>query len=100
MEPEDSRHKRYPVHSTFEPMLLILIALLVMTGFQTSQLYREKTNLVAIKLNQEKPLRESRNVRAQFDSIATDTARLAAQGNQNAKLLLTQLKKVGVSVDP
>ena len=99
MQTEDSRHERHPVHCAFAPMVLLVIALLIMAVFQTSELFREKANLISIKLNQEKPLEESRNVRTQFDSIATDTAKLAAQGNQNAILLLTQLKKMGVSIN-
>lgn len=100
MQSEDSRYGRQPGRSAFAPMALMVISLLIMVVFQTGQLYREKENLISVKLGQEKPLEESRNVRAQFDAIATDTARLAAQGNQNAKLLLTQLKKMGVSVNP
>lgn len=100
MQSEDSRQKKRPERSAFVPMTLMVITLLIMASFQTGQLYREKENLISIKLNQKKPLEESRKVRTQFDSIATDTAKLAAQGNENAQLLLIQLEKMGVSVSP
>jgi hypothetical protein len=85
--------------SAFEPVFLIAVALLATVIFQSSQLIRDNQRLKSLKLGQDKSLSEARNVRKQFDSIAQGTAELAAQGNQNAAILLKELEKIGVTVN-
>ena len=84
--------------SVFVPVLLIALTLMVMAIFQTSQLLRDRQRLDTLHTGQEKLLSDARNVRQQFDSLAQGTARLAARGNQNAALLIAELKKIGVTV--
>ena len=56
--------------SVFVPSLLVVIALLVMTGFQTIQLDRERDLMNTRIVQQEEPLKESETVRKQWDSGA------------------------------
>jgi len=100
MQNTSAGHEQFNTYSSFYPLLLVAATLLLMTVFQASQLFRERTELTRIAFNQEKPMQESRKVRAQFDAIATQTAKLAAQGNRNAGLVVAQLKKRGISIDP
>lgn len=82
------------------PMALVVIALFVWAGFQTIQLIRDRTTLYTLRANLETPFQESTKVRAQLESIARKTAELAAQGNAGAKLIVDELRKRGISINP
>ena len=86
----------YPV---FLPILLVVLALCLMTGFQTLQLQKESELLNARLQAQTEPLKESTKVREQLQSIAAGTADLAAQGNENAKQILALLQRSGITVN-
>lgn len=79
---------------------ITIVALLVWFGFQTFQLAGERSNLTAVKANQELPMQESHKVRAQFESLMKKTNELANQGNAGAKLVIDELKKRGMAVQP
>ncbi len=82
--------------SVFVPSLLVAIALLVMTGFQTIQLNRERDLMKTRITQQEEPLKESKTVRKQWDDIRGGTIELAQQGNPNAKRIVERLLKTGL----
>ncbi len=94
----DDQEKDSLGRSVFVFMIIVVLTLLFMAGMQTSELFQERNKLIDIKVGQDKSVEESQKVRSQFNSIAKGTARLAAQGNQNAALLLKQLKNLGVTV--
>ena len=48
---------------------------------------------------QEDPMAESQTVREQLLSVATGTAKLAQQGNENAIRIVEQLKRAGISIN-
>ena len=87
-------------HSMFVPLLLVVLALLLMTGFQTIQLSREHELLNSRLQFQTGPLEESRKIREQLQAVATSTARLADNGNENAQRIIDQLQKAGIQIDP
>jgi len=89
-------HGDYPM---FVPLLLIVLALLLMTGFQMSQLTREHELLNTRLEAQTGPLEESQNVRDQLQSVATKTAALANNGNENAAKIVEQLEKAGIKIN-
>ena len=99
MQSDNPMQKHQTVYSAFYPLILVVVTILVNTAFQSSQIFQEKENLSILRSNQEKALGESRKIRTQFDAITTGTAKLAAQGNQNASLVLVRLKKMGISVN-
>ena len=80
----------------FVPSLLVVIALLIMTGFQTTQLNRERDLMKTRITQQEEPLKESETVRKQWDDIRGGTIKLAQQGNPNAKRIVERLLKTGL----
>jgi len=91
--------------STEQPRVGLTLALVVISwfgwvAFQTTQLVRERSNLEQAKANQEIPFQQSVKARAQIDSITADTAKLATQGNANAQLVLAELQKRGIKIDP
>ncbi len=81
-------------------LALVVISWFAWVVFQTTQLVRERGNLEQVKANQEKPFQDSVKARAQIDAITADTARLAAQGNASAQLIVAELQKRGIKIDP
>jgi len=85
--------------SPFAPMALIVIAILAWTGFQCIELFRERDALDAARSNQESQVQQSQKLRAALDSLAGKMARLAEGGNPNAKLVVDELRKRGVTIN-
>lgn len=88
-----------PFHGLVTPVCLVVFAFAVWTGFQTSQLMRERVTLKAILASQEAPVQEAAKLRAQLDAIARGTQELANQGNQNAKTVVAELQKRGITIN-
>ena len=86
-------------HTLFVPVLLIVIGLLLMTGFQSIQLSREFDLLKQRQEAQATPLEESQSVRDQLQAIATSTKQLAEAGNQNAQRIVEQLERAGITIN-
>ncbi|MDQ2697118.1 MAG: hypothetical protein M3Z21_17410 [Pseudomonadota bacterium] len=87
-------------YSPFLPLALLGSALLLLVGFQTVQLAGERATLREILERQTAPLQEAQKLRAQLDSIAGKTAELAAAGNPNARRLLDELSRRGITIAP
>lgn len=87
-------------HSVFVPVLLLAGSLLLMTGFQSMQLMREGETLQQRLAQQKTALEEAGKVRKQLEAVAQGTALLAREGNGNARQLLAQLRKAGITVNP
>lgn len=90
---------RKSMRTLFVPLALLALALLIWVGFQAMQLTLERQRLVASLASQEGLVVNSRKLRASLDSLATETAKLAEQGNPNARLLVEQLRQRGVTID-
>jgi hypothetical protein len=84
----------------FIPVLLIAISLLSWTAFQTFQLVKERTYVKAVLANQSQTVNQAEKLRAQLDSIAKGTLQLANLGNPSAKLIVEELRKRGVTINP
>lgn len=99
-EPVDSRRRdpEEQVISPFIPMLIIGLVLAGWFGFQAIQLRAERAAMTDLLANQEKQVQESKKLRDSLDSIARGTAQLAAGGNPNAKVIVDELKKRGVTI--
>jgi hypothetical protein len=79
---------------------ITLVALLLWFGFQLLQQVRERSNLSAVKANQESAIQESEKIRLQFQGLMTKTVELANQGHAGAKMVVDELQKRGVGVPP
>ncbi len=95
----DTHQEFLPISGLAIPVCLMVLAFVVWTGFQTSQLMRERGTLKAILASQEAPVQEAAKLRAQLDSIAKGTQELANQGNQNAKTIVAELQKRGITIN-
>lgn len=86
-------------HGPFVPMLLLALALLGWLSFQTSQLLREREQLAIGRTAQDPQVEAARKVRTSLDTVAAATAQLADLGNVNARLLVDELRKRGITIN-
>ena len=91
---------RARIYSPFLPLLLLLIAAVVWAAFQCYQLVNEKQGLAAVYANQTRPFEDAGKLRTSLDNLARDTAVLADKGNPGAKLIVGELAKRGVTINP
>jgi hypothetical protein len=81
-------------------LFITLFALIAWFGFQTLALVTERSNLGALKSNQETALQESHKVRNRFENLMSKTSELANKGHAGAKMVIDQLQQRGFSVQP
>ena len=86
--------------SPFVPMLLGAAALAAWFAFQTQQLMRERSQLTALHAAQDAQVEAATKLRASLDAMAAATAKLADGGNVNARLLVEELRKRGITINP
>jgi len=90
-------HRRY---GAFLPALLVSLAVVASLGFQCFQLVREQQRLESAMSSLETQQQTAVKLRASLDAVATATARLAADGNANARIVVEELRKRGVTITP
>jgi|ABSR01.1.fsa_nt_gi hypothetical protein len=84
----------------FLPVLLLTITSLGWFMFQATQLLAERNTLRQSREAQQAQVQQSQQLRDSLDGLARDTARLAERGNPNAKLVVDELRKRGVTINP
>ena len=89
-----------PAHSAFVPVLLFGLAVLAVLGWQTWVLVSERSALNTAFEGQQQTVDNAGKLRGSLDALAADTQRLADRGNPNAALLVTELKKRGITINP
>ncbi|MES2229555.1 MAG: hypothetical protein V4540_17570 [Pseudomonadota bacterium] len=95
-----TRRAAEPVRGAFLPCLLLALALVVWLAFQAYQLLTERQQLKVLRLNQETAMETATKLRGSLDAVATRTARLAGEGNANARVIVEELRKRGVTINP
>jgi hypothetical protein len=83
----------------FVPLLLVIIGLLIGSVTQVYQLFSERSTLQTLLANQAVPYAASQKLRTQFDAIATGTQRLSDEGNPNARRVVEELRKRGITIN-
>jgi hypothetical protein len=86
--------------SPFVPMLIGALALAAWFAFQAVQLAGERQQLVALRAAQDAQVEAATKLRGSLDAMASATAKLADAGNVNAKLLVEELRKRGITINP
>lgn len=87
------------VYDAFIPLFLLALSLALWFGFQAVQLMKERSAMAATIVAQEKIVQDAKKLRDALDTIARETALLADAGNQNAKLIVDELRKRGVTIN-
>ena len=95
-----SREQREFRYRPFVPLLLLVLATVTWFAFQCYQLMRERDSLATTFANQGRQFDDSGKLRGSLDAIARDTALLAAKGNPGAKLIVDELARRGVTINP
>jgi hypothetical protein len=82
----------------FIPLMILALTLLSWFAFETIRLRVEQDALRTTIASQEKSMEDSRRLRASLEALMSGTAKLAEQGNPNARLVIDELKKHGVTI--
>jgi hypothetical protein len=97
MERDDDKD-RGRAESLSVPLGLLVLGFVLMVGFQTVQLLRERGNLFEIQLAQEPTVQEGSKLRQQLDSLAKNTVALADAGNPGAKAVIEEMRRQGITI--
>lgn len=84
----------------FVALLLLSVAFAAWVVFQSVQLLSERNTLEALRTAQAQSLSQSQKLRGELDSIASNTQRLAESGNASARLIVDELRKRGITINP
>lgn len=84
--------------NAFLPLMLLAIAVIGWSGFQTTQLVIERGKLREAISGQEAQVDQSARLRERMDSLAGRIARLAKGGNANATIIIEELRKRGITL--
>jgi hypothetical protein len=97
--PEPRSFEPYGPYGPFVPLAIFFAAALVWSVFQFYQLRLEHGTLTTLRANQDTLFGQSQKVRSTLDALATQTKRLADGGNANAKLVIDELRKRGITIN-
>lgn len=86
--------------SAFTPILLLALAFVAWLGFQAVQQVNERQQLALLAANLGPQEQAATKLRASLDAVASATAKLAANGNATATVLVEELRKRGVTINP
>ena len=83
-------------------LAIVLLAVTVMTstGFGLWQALNDRASLRLAMTNLEAPHQQAGLLRGQVEGIAKQVARLAEQGNPNAREIVEALRRQGISINP
>jgi hypothetical protein len=98
--PFGDRGRRDYGYSPFLPLLLLVIAAVAWPAFQCYQLVNEKQALATVFGNQSRQFDDATKLRNSLDALARETALLADKGNPGAKLIVGELARRGVTINP
>jgi hypothetical protein len=85
-------------HGYFFPVALLILSALASAGFKWWELRTDILYLENARAALQPKIEKSRNLRAQLDSLARQTAILAEQGNPNARELVAELARNGIAI--
>ena len=80
------------------PVILITVSLLVLMGFQNYQAVQDREALLDLQRAQEPTIQQAIKVRQQLETLAGGTAQLATEGDENAKAIVDEMKRQGVTL--
>ncbi len=88
------------VQSTFVPILLLALAVILSLAVQGVYLILERQQLAGASTSLVPQEQAAAKVRASLEALATSTAKLATAGNPNARAIVDQLRSRGVTINP
>ena len=91
---------RISQHSSYVPLLIVLIAFLGYQAFQTIELLATHRALTQAREGQTGPVAEAEKMRRQLVTLASKTAELAKNGDQDAKAIVDEYARRGLTFVP
>lgn len=85
--------------SPFAPLLILLLGMIAWSGFQLHHLVLESGSLDAARAGQEAQVQQAQRVRQALEAVANETRKLADAGNPNARTVVEELRKRGVTIN-
>jgi hypothetical protein len=86
------------VRSLSAQFAILALAFVVMVGFQSFQLVRDRIALSNLRTGQEPTVQQGVKLRQQVNSIATGIAQLADAGDANARVIIDDMRRQGITV--
>ncbi len=83
----------------FLPLLILLLSALAWFGVQVQHLHVLHNSLATARDGQEAALQQAQRMREALDTLSARTQRLAEAGNANARLVLDELRRRGITID-
>lgn len=80
------------------PVTLVTFTVLLMLGYQTVQIMRDRDALNMTKGQQEKAFQDGQRLQSQLNALLLGTQKLADQGNKSAKVITGKLKDIGIQI--
>ena len=84
----------------FVPLLLMVISLTLWFATLAMQNWSEHQQFASAKSGLDVPEQNAKKLRAALDAVAGATARLGDGGNANAKVIVEELRKRGITINP
>jgi hypothetical protein len=97
--PRDKAAEHLRAAGVFVPVLMSSLALVAWLVLQGVQLWSERAQLQAALAGLEPQLQAATKSRASLDALAVSTARLAGEGNANARVIVEELRKRGITIN-
>lgn len=80
-------------------MLILMLGMVAWSGFQLQHLTTEADALATARAGQEAQVQQAAKVRQALEAVAQETRKLADAGNANAKVVVEELRKRGVTIN-
>jgi hypothetical protein len=87
-------------HGPFVPVALLALAFITWLAFQTWNLSAERSQLSLAHATQQPLIDQANKLRAALDTLAVTTQRLAGEGSAVARVVVDELGKRGVTINP
>ena len=80
------------------PLALLALAFFGMVIFQTFESVRERERIADFRVTQEATMQDGAKLRQQLSTLSARLLQLADGGNANAKAIVEQLRREGVTI--
>lgn len=80
------------------PLFLVALSLFLLAAFQLFQAIQDRAALSELQRSQEPAVQQGVKLRQRLEALAGATAQLAADGNENAKAIVEEMKRQGVTL--
>ena len=81
-------------------LAVLTAAFFLLVGFQTFELIWARNNLMTAQVQQEPAIQQGQKIRNQLQALAQGTLKLSNEGDENARVIVDNLRQQGVTINP